>query len=213
MKTKRLGPLALLCVSLILVPASAFADGTITGVVIDGFTGQPVRGATLTVEGTDISFSTGVGGDFRGEAPAGTYTVNVNKDGFESHKVTDVVVAEGGNADFAVVILPLTDASPAVAEDQFIEELPVEDEPIADSTATDDVIGGTVATAAVEPTADPTTATDSGVFVGEITVAAAAAEESTEQALLVQRKQAAEISDAIYKQEISKNAGGEAARA
>ena len=77
MNIKKLGPVALLWVTSILVPAVALAGGTITGVVIDGFTGQPVRGATLTVGDTDISIPTGVGGDFRGEAPAGTYTAFV----------------------------------------------------------------------------------------------------------------------------------------
>ena len=47
MKIRKLGPVALLWVSTLLVPMIAFAGGTITGVVIDGFTGQPVRSATL----------------------------------------------------------------------------------------------------------------------------------------------------------------------
>ena len=220
MDFRNLGPKALLWMSFMLIPMIAAAGGTITGVVIDGFTGQPVRGATLTVEGMDISFPTGVGGDFRGEAPAGTYTVIVSKDGFETQKVTDVTVPEGGNADFAVVILPATGADPweqVEAADSVDEtaapvvveastgedgdlmadaaEVAGDDTLIADANTTDDV------------------AAESGVFVGEITVEAAAAEESTEQALLVQRKQAAEISDAISKQEMSKNAGGDAARA
>jgi hypothetical protein len=176
-----------------------------------------VRGATLTVEGTDISFPTGVGGDFRGEAPAGTYTVLITKDGFEPHKVTDVVVPEGGNADFAVVILPMTGSdSAAFAEEAAVvdaastePEIATEDNLVDDATAAEVAVG---ATTAIEPEAD-TTAADSGIFVGEITVEAAAAEESTEQALLVQRKQASDISDAISKQEMSKNAGGDAAGA
>jgi hypothetical protein len=206
-----------------LVSAVATAGGTITGVVIDGFTGQPVRGATLTVEGTDISFPTGVGGDFRGEAPAGTYTVLITKDAFEPHKVTDVVVPEGGNADFAVVILPLTEAGSSGPED--VAELldGTETDATAGTGTTEDPLepgeraveataGTAGVTTAIEPDAE-TTAADSGIFVGEITVAAAAAEESTEQALLVQRKQAAEISDAISKVEMSRNAGGDAAGA
>ena len=60
---------------------------------------------------------TGVGGDFRGEAPAGTYTITVNKDGFESQKITGVAVADGGNADFAVVLLPQTGMDSSAAED------------------------------------------------------------------------------------------------
>ena len=95
MKIRNLGPVALLCVSILSMPMIASAGGTITGVVIDGFTGQPVRSATLAIDGTDISFATGVGGDFRGEAPAGTYTITVSKDGFESQKITGVAVDRG----------------------------------------------------------------------------------------------------------------------
>ena len=106
MNTRILGHAALICVSLVLMTATAFADGTISGVVIDGYTGQPVRGATVVVDGTEITFATGVGGDFRQTVPDGTYSVTVTKDGFDAHRVTNVVVTDGGVADFAVVLLP-----------------------------------------------------------------------------------------------------------
>jgi hypothetical protein len=219
MNSRKLGPAALLWVTILVVPAVALAGGTITGVVIDGFTGQPVRGATLSVEGTDISFPTGVGGDFRGEAPAGTYSVLVTKSGFEPQRVTDVVVAEGGNADFAVVILPLqgADAAPEMTADVSEEAVSDVIDGAGAPLAADEMVegdlsaGDTQVAAASQPSDD--VAADSGVFVGEITVEAAAAEESTEQALLVQRKQASQISDAISKQEMDKNAGGDAAGA
>ena len=219
MKIRKSGPAALLWVMILVVPAIASAGGTITGVVIDGFTGQPVRGATLSVDGTDISFPTGVGGDFRGEAPAGTYSILVTKPGFEAQRVTDVVVAEGGNADFAVVILPtqgvetVPEMTPEVTEEAGPEVADgagalMEAEEMVESDLS---AGGTQVAAVTEPSDD--VASESGVFVGEITVEAAAADESTEQALLVQRKQASQISDAISKQEIDKNAGGDAAGA
>ena len=71
---RRQGLTILICASLVFAAATAFADGTISGVVIDGYTGQPVRGANLVIDGTDISFKTGVGGDFRKDVPAGTYS-------------------------------------------------------------------------------------------------------------------------------------------
>ena len=60
----------------------------------------------LTVGDTDISIPTGVGGDFRTEAPAGTYTVVVSRDGYDTERVSGVAVTDGGVADFAVVLLP-----------------------------------------------------------------------------------------------------------
>lgn len=215
MKIKSLGPMALLCASLILAPVVAFAEGTITGVVINGFTGEPVRGATLTVEGTDISFKAGVSGDFRGAAPAGTYSVVVSRDGFEPQRVTDVVVTDGGNADFAVVLLPADDAEP----------LPDPPEPaalLAEATeagdnATDETVTGLGADLGAETvvadnseTAAP--ASDSGVFIGSITVEAAAGD-STASALLAERRNAPMITDSIGSEEMKKSTGSDAADA
>ena len=93
------------------------------------------------------------GGDFRGEAPAGTYTVIVSKDGFEPQKVTDVTVPEGGNADFAVVILPAGGADPwaqAKAADSVDEtDAPV----VAEASASDgeDVTANAAEIAGEEP--------------------------------------------------------------
>ncbi len=223
MKIRTLGPVALLCLSILSIPMTASAGGTITGVVIDGFTGQPVRNATLSIDDTDISFATGVGGDFRGEAPAGTYTITVSKDGFESQKITGVAVTDGGNADFAVVLLPQTGMDSSAAEDiaEVLDTAGTEAAGGESATpapgAAGDAVGAEVVAAqaaALDGDGQPQNATaDSGVFVGEITVEAAAADESTEQAMLIQRKQAAEISDSISKVEMEKNAGGDAAGA
>ncbi len=212
MKRIIIGSLALLVVC--LGTAAAQETGTVSGVVIDGFTGQPVRGATLTIEGADIRLETGVGGDFRTQAPSGTFSVLVTKAGFDPQRVTDVVVSEGGVADFAVVLLPAVgsdSAAPAAGA-----QIPDATQEMAEDFESDLEANAT----ALEPAAGSVAVAESTVavppgaaFVGEITVEAAAAEESTEQALLIQRKQAAQVSDSISKQEISKNAGGDAAGA
>ncbi len=215
MKIKTLGPMALLCASLIVLPSPAFAAGVISGVVIDGFTGQPVRGATLTVEGTDISFGTGVGGDFRAEAPAGTYSVVVSREGFDAQRITDVVVKDGGVADFAVVLLPSSGSEEiaAVAEpDAQLKEAVVaaeeEAEGVLDAGTTAVADAAVAAEAAAEPA--PSAAADAGVFIGSITVEAAA-EDSTQSAILAERRSAAQISDAIGREEMSRNTGSDAA--
>ena len=70
MKRIIIGSLALLVVCLGSAAASE-GDGTVSGVVIDGFTGQPVVGATIEVEGTNVTLKTQVGGSFVGTVPAG----------------------------------------------------------------------------------------------------------------------------------------------
>ena len=212
MRMKGLGPTALLCVSIIVTPLIVFADGTISGVVINGFTGEPVRGADLMVEGTDITVKAGVGGDFRTTAPAGTYTVLVSRSGFEPQRVTDVLVTDGGVADFAVVLLPSTDQPETLAAVEKSAE------PVAEATEeglefeTEPLIAVESIDGAEITAEDPTQRAESGVFVGEITVEAAA-DASTEAALLAERKNAPMISDSIGKIEMAKNTGADAAQA
>jgi outer membrane receptor protein involved in Fe transport len=206
--------IGLLLVSLILAPVTAFANGTISGVVIDGFTGQPVRGATLVIEGTDITLPTGVGGDFRGELPAGTYTVVVTSPGFESQKVTDVVVKDGGVADFAVVLLPASstgelDTGPGP---ELVPENPPEPTGAAPDDTTIAAAPGAPATEGAQASTETNPAADSGVFMGEITVEATA-NDATEAALLAERRNAPMISDSIGKTEMAKNTGADAAQA
>jgi len=208
-KTRALGLTVLICLGLVLAPPAAFADGTISGVVIDGYTGQPVRGATLVVDGTDISFSTGVGGDFRTTVPAGTYSVTVVREGFDAQRVTDVVVSDGSGADFAVVLLPSTGAEDidAVAESAPPDDISPSDDGI------DDAVPGDIDTAVGDGSIGEETsgaAGSGGVFVGAITVEAAA-EDSTQTALLTERRNAAQISDSIGAEEMTRNSASDAA--
>jgi outer membrane receptor protein involved in Fe transport len=178
--------------------------GTISGVVIDGFTGQPVIGAALEVEGADVVIRSEVGGGFVGEVPDGTYSVLVTRDGFESQRITNVVVSDAAAADFAVVLLPAADAPAADAPDASV--------PAADAAAVGDVIAGGEAAETSVGVVDAETGMvgTSAAFVGEVTVTADAVA-STEAALLTERRNAAQISDAIGKEEMKKNTGSDAA--
>ena len=147
-------------------------DGSVSGIVVDGLTGQPVRGATVTIEGTDIELTTDLGGAFVATAPAGEYIVLVTKDGYDPQRVSEVNVTAGGVADFAVVLLPSSGA--------ILPEGGAEGEGAA--------------------------------FTEEIEVVATA-ETSTEAALLAQRKNASQISDAVGAEEMSKDTGSDAADA
>ncbi len=169
MRSTTLG-LGLLAAALLVVPSPAQAAGTISGVVIDGLTGQPVRGATITVDGADVVLATDLGGAFRGQLAPGTYSVTVTHERFDAQRVEQIVVGEGAVADFAVVLLPSSGAAEV-----------------------DD--GGEAAAAA---------------FTGEITVTADPVT-SSQVALLTERKNAAQISDAIGREEFKRNPGSDAA--
>ena len=203
MRISRWAAHALLGAALLSAPALAFADGTVSGVVIDGFTGQPVVGASLQLEGTDITIKSGIGGAFAGTAPTGTYSVLVTRDGFDPQRVQGVVVEDGGLADFAVVLLPSAggDAGAAASPPGAVSDA---------SEAPDD--GAVSETEAPVPSENVATseATASAAFVGEIEVTADP-ETSTQVALLAERRNAAQISDAIGKEEMKKNTGSDAA--
>jgi len=207
MKIKFIGRVALISACCALMTANVFADGIISGVVIDGYTGQPVRGATIAVDGTDISFATGVGGDFRQTVPDGTYSVTVSRTGFDVQRVSGVVVTDGGIADFAVVLLPAA-AGEATAADVPAPSTTADAAPV--SGAEDAIDAPTGDPLVADAGADSSAAAGAGVFVGEITVEAAA-EDSTEAALLAERRNAAQISDAIGAEEMKKNTGSDAA--
>ena len=101
---------ALLALSLLLAAHAAWAAGSVAGVVLDARTGLPVRGATLTVEGTDVSIDADFNGVFAASLAAGTYTVLVAADGYETSRITDVVVTDGGTRNFSALLNPTGDA-------------------------------------------------------------------------------------------------------
>ncbi|MCD4751193.1 MAG: outer membrane beta-barrel protein [Thermoanaerobaculales bacterium] len=116
MKKPRVAALGLLILTVALTPLTASAGGVVSGVVIDGFTGQPVRGATITFEDTDVALSTDMAGAFRSDIQAGAFSVLISHKGYESQKVLEVVVLDGEVADFAVVLLPNAGSAGITAE-------------------------------------------------------------------------------------------------
>lgn len=191
MKRTIMGSWALVVVCLAAV--ATVEAGTISGVVIDGFTGQPLVGATLEVEGVGTVISSGLGGAFTGEVPDGTYSVLVTREGFEGQRITGVVVSQAAAADFAVVLLPAADNTPRAGAAGAAA---------ADAATTETSIG-VIDEATGEVGA-------SAAFVGEVTVTADAAT-STEAALLTERRNAAQISDSIGTAEMKKSTGSDAA--
>ena len=71
--------------------------------------GDPIEGATVSVDGTDLEATTDEDGEYVIDgAPAGTWDVTAEADGFESQTETDVEVV-GGETTFVDFVLALAD--------------------------------------------------------------------------------------------------------
>jgi len=80
-------------------PKTNFAidTGSINGTVTVAGTdpAQPIAGATVTVEGTNLSDTTAADGTYTiADVPVGTYTVTASADGYQSKSVTGVTVTK-----------------------------------------------------------------------------------------------------------------------
>jgi Outer membrane protein beta-barrel family/Carboxypeptidase regulatory-like domain/TonB-dependent Receptor Plug Domain len=148
------------------LPVSAWALGSIHGIVLNGMNGAPVPGALLEVESSEARGTTDLDGLFQIATMAGTHVVKVSKDSYSPQRVAEVVVNDGDVTQFSVVLMPAAGA------------------------AVDD--------------------TDSARFAESITVTTDASA-VTESAVLLERKQSAQISDLIGQEEFAKNPGGDAA--
>ncbi len=99
--------------AIILFAALSIADGTgsITGVVLDPRTQQPVVGAIVVVEGTNLAARTGLDGAYTiPDVPAGVYTIRVEKSGvLLAERQVTVTAGKTITADFKM--MPLGDRS------------------------------------------------------------------------------------------------------
>lgn len=101
------GPAAAIIALHLLAAGAAFAvNGTATGMILDGRSGTPVRGATVALEGGSASAVTSVDGVFQLELPAGTHSVVVSARGYEPQRILDVVVEPGQVNRFSAVLAP-----------------------------------------------------------------------------------------------------------
>src|SRR5205809_343484 len=103
------GLLVAVCVLLVVLPASAvIPSGTIVGTVRDS-SGASIPGVRVTVtnQGTNQSRTrkTGDAGDFSFPLlPAGTYSLRVEKEGFEAFFQKDIVLQVDQNVTLPVVL-------------------------------------------------------------------------------------------------------------
>ncbi len=94
----------------LLCAPALWAEGVVTGLVLDGRTGMPVRGAEVILEGTDLAATTDLNGVFQLTAPAGTYVAIVRGESHATQKLTEVVITDGGTANVSAVLEPTAEA-------------------------------------------------------------------------------------------------------
>ncbi|MEQ9439944.1 MAG: TonB-dependent receptor [Cyclobacteriaceae bacterium] len=82
---------------LITIHLQAQSQGTISGQVIDGQTGEELIGATVQVEGTGTGTVTDISGNYQLKLDPGTYTILISYVSYASQKVEGAVVIAGKN--------------------------------------------------------------------------------------------------------------------
>lgn len=92
-------------------PAAASAEtatGVIVGRIFEEGSGYSLSGATVQVEGGNATDSTDIGGNFRlREVPEGARTVIVSKEGYQSLRIENLSVSNGGSAEVNASLKPV----------------------------------------------------------------------------------------------------------
>ena len=197
MKT-RLRMIATLACVLLVAPTLFAAQGIISGIVVDSRNGMPVIGADVIVQGTEKATRTDMNGLFLIDVTPGSYQVEVRHSGYQGELIGGVEVGAGGDQNLGIVLNP-TEKTRAVVEQVVAEgEMVGAVTPEEVTSSGDPESSGSVSSSVTAPEPQQS-------YTEVVTVTAEAAD-ATEQAILVERKNADEISDAIGRQEISKTA-------
>ncbi len=81
--------------------------GTIAGTVTDSSNDEPIEGATVVVEGTELSATTDGNGDYEiDDVPVGTYTVTASAEGYESASQENVGVSDDATSTVNLTLEP-----------------------------------------------------------------------------------------------------------
>ena len=87
-----------------LSSTAAFADGRISGQILDSKTGDPLTGVIVAVKGTALGTVTDIDGNYTLEVPAGTYELEVRYLGYTTKAVSDVAVNDDAVVAFNSVL-------------------------------------------------------------------------------------------------------------
>jgi TonB-dependent receptor len=89
---------------LLLSSTAAFADGRISGQILDSKTGDPLTGVIIAVKGTALGTVTDIDGNYTLEVPAGSYELEVRYLGYTTKAVSDVAVKDDAVVAFNSVL-------------------------------------------------------------------------------------------------------------
>src|SRR5690242_7945202 len=100
--------LGMLLLALTITPSAALAQtGTITGVVLERGSGQPVAGAEVRVEATNLTASTNAVGRFQLQGiPVGRANLVVRASGFVDLSVPGLEVSAGAPTPVSAELVP-----------------------------------------------------------------------------------------------------------
>ncbi len=102
MKRSKMNKLVLL-IMLMGSVSGIFAQGVVSGSLLDESTGEPLMFANVAVPGTAVGTSTDLDGKYQLELSPGTYQLQYSYTGYESKTVTDIEVVDG-----EVIIMDVT---------------------------------------------------------------------------------------------------------
>ncbi|MGZ8538240.1 MAG: TonB-dependent receptor [Flavisolibacter sp.] len=89
--------------------AIAQSKGSISGFVINANTKQPIPGATVTIEGSNLSVFADTTGRYRiTDITTGSYTVTVSTIGYETISRFNIVITSGNENELSFELLPRT---------------------------------------------------------------------------------------------------------
>ncbi len=101
---------SVLLVACLVTPALAQETGSISGRVFDNSNTRPLRGASVTVVGTESDAESDVDGYFTVKVPPGTYEVRVVAPTYGTSVIQKVTVEVGRETDIRIGLTPQTDA-------------------------------------------------------------------------------------------------------
>lgn len=116
-----------LVVLLFLSFQSAFAQGTLKGVITDASNGETLIGANILVSSLDASVSKGTVTNIDGKFEitgllAGTYLARVSYVGFTDQRITDIVIVNGQVTELNIALSPGMSLNPVVVSASKIRE-------------------------------------------------------------------------------------------
>ena len=99
--------LSIVGLALLALARPASAQGTLSGVVLDRQTGDPLVGALVFLEGTQIGMTCDVEGRFQlFEVPSGTYVLASSMIGYQDASIIGVEVQDGEVAKLVITLMP-----------------------------------------------------------------------------------------------------------